>query len=179
MLRAMRAILHHERGRGATAVGLAALTVGLCGAGDAAALTARETDYQDWRVRCETPDGGSEQCMMFQSVGSDERPGRLLNIAVRYLPDQPVALAQISVPLGVYLPNGLVIQIDDRNPLRIPFEYCNSGGCTTRIQLQDDILGAMKAGQQMTVEIVQFINAKKYYADISLKGFTAAFGALK
>ena len=177
MLPAMRAILSRSRTTLAT---VAASFIGLSLSGDAAALTARETDYQDWRVRCETPDDGSpEQCLMFQGVSTANREARILNIVVRFVPDDATAIAYIAAPLGVYLPNGIAMSVDESNPLRLPFEFCNASGCHTRLKLEDKLLQMLKSGGSARFEIVQFTGGKQFTAVVSLKGFTAAFGALK
>jgi invasion protein IalB len=158
-----------------------ALPLALLGtASSAAALSARETDYQDWRVRCETPDdGGGEQCVMFQSVTAAERDARILNVAVRYVSDDPAPIAYVAAPLGVYLPSGLAMTIDDGNPLRLPFEFCNASGCHTRLKLEGDLLQSLKQGGSAQFVIVQFTGGKQFTANVSLRGFTAAFNALK
>lgn len=183
MLPAMRAILRRKL-RDATALsGVAAILLGLVAAGEAAALSARETDYQDWRVRCETPDGGgAEHCLMGQGVRTEDGRANLMHIVVSYPPDESQGIApvaQISVPLGVYLPNGLALSIDGGQVLRLPFEYCSGQGCKTRIKLEGDILQALKQGGMARFEFLQFLNAKQFVADVSLKGFTAALDALK
>lgn len=144
------------------------------------ALSARETDYQDWRVRCETPSsGGAEQCVMFQSVVAQERDARILNVAVRYSDEDPAPIAYVAAPLGVYLPSGLSLSIDNGKTLRLPFEFCNASGCHTRLKLEDDLLRSLKQGGTAQFIIVQFTGGQQFTATVSLRGFTAAFDALK
>lgn len=176
----MRKILR-QRLRGVTALtGLAAMALGLGASGEAAALSAREVDYQDWRVRCETPaSGGPERCTMFQGISTEDGGAQIMHIAVRNGPQQSVAIAYIAAPLGVYLPNGLGMRVDEGNLLRLPFEFCNGSGCHTRLKLEEPLLSSFKNGASASIEIVQFTNGKPFTAVVSLKGFTAAFDALK
>lgn len=176
MLPAMQAI-HSSATR--TAAGLAALLYGLALGGEASALSARETDFQDWRVRCETPDNGSEECMMAQAVRTEDGQANIMHITVRYPPKENAAVTYITVPLSVYLPNGLTMSIDQGKTLTLPFELCNGQGCHTRILLEDQLLQSFKNGGTVRFEFLQFVNAKKFVATVSLKGFTAAFDALK
>ena len=184
MLAVMRAILKRfpqmNAARSVAWPVAAGLVAGLALPHAAAALTARETDYQDWRVRCETPDNGrAEECVMFQGISSADKAGQILNVAVRYVPQDAVAIAYIAAPLGVYLPSGLAMSIDQSNPVRLPFEFCNASGCHTRLKLETPLLQSLKNGSSAQFEIVQFTGGKQFNATLSLKGFTAAFGALK
>ena len=97
-------------------------------------------------------------------------------VAGRFGPEKVLG-AVIFVPVGVRLPPGIRIQVDDRPQRVIPFEVCDSETCQARAILEGDLLEEFKAG--MTGQ-VNFQNAagRPRTVPISLKGFTAALRAL-
>jgi invasion protein IalB len=85
--------------------------------------------------------------------------------------------AVIFVPIGVRLPPGLGIQVDERPLHTYPFEICGSGTCQARAVLDGDLLKDLKAG---LTGHVKFQNAagQVLIVPVSLKGFSAALRAL-
>ncbi len=145
----------------------------------AQAITAREKDYQDWRLRCETKDeGGPERCFIMQIAKSAKDKRDVLRIGVRYPePDKP-AMVFLTLPLGVYLPGGLLLQIDDGETVKIPVEICLPNGCHTRMALVGDLLKSLKAGRLAKLAFHDS-RQQQITVPVSLAGFTAALAALK
>lgn len=87
------------------------------------------------------------------------------------------AFAEIVVPLGVYLPGGLGLKVDETPARAAPFERCIPEGCVVRAPISDSMLAQMKAGS--TAYVVIFgAPEKPVQIPISLAGFTNAFGAI-
>ncbi|HZD27002.1 MAG TPA: invasion associated locus B family protein [Alphaproteobacteria bacterium] len=166
----------------ATARCLAAIFVIVALTGLAAApawaQSAREQSYQDWRVRCEqTSTNQPESCFMFQSVAMKQNNQRILDMAVRYPDPKQPPIAYFTLPLGIALPDGMLLQVDQGEVMRLQIEVCNRAGCHTRLQLAKAMLTSMKQGKQVKVA---FDNGqrKRITVPVSLAGFTAALGAL-
>lgn len=87
------------------------------------------------------------------------------------------AAAEIVVPLGVFLPGALGLQIDASQPKAVPFERCIPDGCVVRVPIAEDMLAQMKAGSMMHL-IVSPSPVDRVRMPISLNGFTAAFNSL-
>ena len=105
------------------------------------AASAREETFGDWSVRCEKrSEEQAERCYMFQFVFVGKRDGeqrkqRVLDAKIAYTDkDQPPVLA-LKVPLGVYLPSGILFRIDDGETLRLQLEWCVRDGCLTIAEL--------------------------------------------
>ncbi len=135
--------------------------------------------YENWTVRCEVPkDGKQEQCFIFQNLVLKEGGQRVLHMAIGYIPgrDEPVAL--ITMPLGISLPPGGRIVIDDGEPIRFQIERCEPVGCRAGLTLKDKLLTAFKKGLKATIT---FMDGSRRPIDVplSLKGFTAGLKALK
>ena len=145
----------------------------------AQAITAREKDFRDWRLRCaKEKDDGPERCFIMQIAKTEKDRRDVLRIGVRYPePDKP-AMVFLTLPLGVYLPTGLLLQIDDGETLRIPVEICLPNGCHTRMTLDSALLKTLKGGKAAKLAF-HGSQQQKITVPVSLAGFTAAFAALK
>src|SRR5690606_6938028 len=81
--------------------------------------------HDDWQIRCDTPPGAkSEQCALVQTVTAQDRPNVGLSIIVLKLADNKNRLLRILAPLGVLLPAGLGLRIDDAEIGRAGFVRC-------------------------------------------------------
>jgi invasion protein IalB len=137
--------------------------------------------FKDWGYKCETPQGADQNiCFIFQRISSKEGDKRIADTTIAYLPkvDKPVMI--ITLPLGVFLPAGIKLQVDDAkdDAGRAQFVQCIQDGCQARVQLENKMVAKMKSGKKM---IVAFLTPqqKQLAFPISLSGFTAAMGSLK
>ena len=141
--------------------------------------SAREKDYQDWRLRCEQKnDDAPEICFILQIAKGTKDNRAVLRIGVRYPEPNKPAMVFLTLPLGIYLPAGLLIQIDEGETLKIPVEICVPNGCHTRIDLVGDLLKNMKAGSRAKLAFYDS-SQQRITVPVSLAGFTAALAALK
>lgn len=138
--------------------------------------------FEDWRTKCEKlPDDQGEQCFIFQTLIDEEAKQAVLQTVVGYLGDgkaqqQPAII--FTVPLGVALRAGIGVKIDDGEVMRIPYENCNPVGCVAGMPLDDKVLAALKRGLKSTV-FVHDGAGRRISLEVSLKGFTAGFNALR
>jgi len=103
----------------------------------------------------------------------------LLRLEMGYVPDKKDQLvAIITVPLGIALPPGVLLKIDEGKELRLPVEHCIPQGCRILFPVDQDLLGILKAGKQATVT-VQNMSHQPVGIPVSLSGFTAAFNSLR
>jgi len=145
----------------------------------AQAISAREKDYQDWRLRCERKDDNApERCFIMQIAKSTKDKREVLRIGVRYPEPSKPPMVFLTLPLGVYLPTGLLLQIDDGETLKIPVEICLPNGCHTRMALVGDLLKRLKQGKLAKLAFHDS-RQQQITVPVSLAGFTAALAALK
>ncbi len=70
--------------------------------------------FKDWGYKCESPKGSDTKlCFIFQRISSKEGDNRIADTTIAYLPkiDKPVMV--ITLPLGVFLPAGIKMQVDE------------------------------------------------------------------
>ena len=140
-----------------------------------AAPTDGET-FKDWITRCVTTNGES-QCHIEQNiVAGKEKKLRLLTIQIGYFNQRRIA--NLIAPLGVLLPQGVALEIDGfKFSKPSPFNFCNSAGCSSSIELDEKMVGLMKKGKTLVASIVD-PSGKRLSIPFSLSGFTPAFNNL-
>src|ERR1700681_277379 len=80
----------------------------------ASAQGAVRSVHGDWQIRCDTPPGAqSEQCALIQSVVAEDRSNAGLTVIVLKTADQKSKLMRVVAPLGVLLPSGLGLKLDN------------------------------------------------------------------
>jgi invasion protein IalB len=91
--------------------------------------------------------------------------------------DQKSRLMRVLAPLGVLLPSGLGLKIDATDVGRAGFVRCLPNGCVAEVQMNDDLLGKLRNGQQATFIIFQ-TPEEGIGIPMSLKGFGEGFDKL-
>jgi invasion protein IalB len=134
--------------------------------------------HDDWQIRCETPPGAqSEQCALFQSVVAEDRANVGLTVLVLRTADQKTRLMRVQVPLGVLLPAGLGLKVDDVDVGRAGFVRCTLRGCYAEVVLDDTLVGKLRNGKTATFFIFQTPEEGIGFP-MSLKGFGEGFDKL-
>jgi invasion protein IalB len=89
------------------------------------------------------------------------------------------AIANIMTPLGTLLRQGLVLAVDENEPIVYPFTVCSQQGCLARFGVKNELLEQMKSGSTAIVEIVAAVSPDRpIVLDVSLSGFTRGFDTL-
>jgi invasion protein IalB len=153
------------------------LTAGaaLAQAGAAAPATPGTPDVNkvaDWMVRC-FPVESPSPCDIFQE--QDAQNGqRVLSLSLAFVPSMNRHAIQISVPLDISIPKGLVIQTDTYTSPVLKYRRCDRGGCYVEMAIDNGLVEALaKSGDKGMVKIFAD-NGKGYTLNFSLKGFSAA-----
>lgn len=134
--------------------------------------------HGDWEMRCDQPAGAqSEQCVVMQFVTAEDRENVGLAVIALKTADGRVRLLRVLAPLGVLLPRGLGIQVDDVDLGMASFVRCLPNGCVAEINMDDSLLGKLKSGAKATFVIFQ-TPEEGIGIPISLKGFEEGFDAL-
>ena len=134
--------------------------------------------HDAWKVRCDTPAGAQgEQCVLMQFVTAEDRENVGLTVIVLKTADQKARIMRILAPLGVLLPSGLGLKIDEADIGRAGFVRCLPNGCVAEVILEDQLLTQLQSGSTATFIIFQ-TPEEGIGIPISLAGFTPGFAAL-
>jgi invasion protein IalB len=173
-----RHCLTHGRLRAAAAL---VVTLVLCIAAgpQAHAQGAVRAVFDDWQIRCETPPGAqNEQCALFQSVVAEDRANVGITVLVLKTADQKTRLMRVQAPLGVLLPAGLGLKVDQVDVGRTGFVRCLPRGCYAEVVMDDTLVAKLRNGQTATFFIFQTPEEGIGFP-LSLKGFGPGFDKLQ
>ena len=88
----------------------------------------------------------------------------------------PVALVQL--PLGLNLPVGAKLQVDDGKSVDLQFQTCENRGCYASTPIAPELLTAMKSGKQLKVAF-QNLAKETVTIPMPLADFAAAYDKIK
>jgi len=136
------------------------------------------SSHGDWQIRCDTPAGAqNEQCVLMQFVTAEDRDNVGLTVIVLKTADKQARIMRVLAPLGVLLPSGLGLKIDDSDMGRAGFVRCLPNGCVAEVILEDQLLTRLKAGGTATFIIFQ-TPEEGIGIPISLNGFGPGYDTL-
>jgi invasion protein IalB len=161
------------------------LTALVCALGVLAAVTGTSSAqgvvrsvHSDWQIRCDTPPGAQgEQCALIQSVTAEDRANVGLTVIVLKTADNKSRLMRIVAPMGVLLPSGLGLKIDNEDVGRAGFVRCLPNGCVAEVVMDGNLIKQMRSGQTATFIIFQTPEEGIGFP-MSLKGFGEGFDKL-
>ena len=137
------------------------------------------TTFGDWNLVCDTPPGArAEQCAMVQSVIAEDQKNVSLTVIVLKTADGKSRIIRVLAPLGVLLPSGLGLKIDNVDVGRAGFVRCLANGCIAEVVMRADLLEKMKAGAMATF-IVFKTPEEGIGIPVTLKGFTEGLKQLR
>ena len=131
--------------------------------------------FDDWQVRCEQTKGADKSCVMTQQAMMQASGKRLMQANVGKTGD--VTKMTLILPLGISLPAGAVMQIDQDNKTDLVISFCTQTGCFVNMDLNDKLIRAIGNADAVQVNI-QIADGKPVSVPFSPKGFLAAHSSL-
>ncbi len=155
---------------------IAGLALAFCA--PAASQGVVKAKHGGWETRCDTPAGAQgEQCALVQSVIDADRPNLTLVVIALKPADRKTRLLRVIAPLGVLLPTGLSLKVDNEDIGRMNFVRCLANGCVAEVFLDDKLLGKIEGGKQVTFVLFE-TPEEGVGVPTSLTGFKEGFEAL-
>ena len=170
---------HAQAWRAWLAMAALVLAAGLAQPERAQAQGAVKSVHKDWQIRCDTPPGAkSEQCALIQSVTAEDRANVGLTVIVLKTADQKSRLMRVVAPLGVLLPSGLGLKIDQVDVGRAGFVRCLPNGCIAEVVMDDELIKKLRTGKTATFIIFQTPEEGIGFP-MSLTGFAEGYDQLQ
>jgi invasion protein IalB len=137
-----------------------------------------KSQHGDWQVVCKDPPAGAKLpvCALVQSVTAEDKNNIGLTVYFQKFSNGTRVL-RVFAPLGVLLPPGLGLKIDDKDVGHAPFLRCHSFACYAQVVVEDSLIEQLKTGKTAIFIIFQTEEAG-IGIPISLKGFGEALGDL-
>lgn len=138
-----------------------------------------KTDVGDWSLVCDTPPGArGKQCALVQSVIAEDQQNVGLTVIVLKTADGEKRIIRVLAPLGVLLPTGLGLKVDDANIGSVQFVRCLSNGCIAEVVMQGDLVEKLKNGET-AVFIVFKTPEQGIGIPVTLNGFAEGLEQLR
>jgi invasion protein IalB len=127
-----------------------------------------------WAVNCKS--GSKEKaldCRLSQTVVTRNRQ-TLANVTFHFPPNPEKPEIIIQLPLGVLLPAGATVQVDENPAQQLTFRACNRNGCYAQAPLPPDVLAQLRKGKQVNVAFKNLAE-NEVKVPLQLDGFGDAY----
>lgn len=130
-----------------------------------------------WATRCLAAERGAAlTCVMEQRLLN--QGGQLVAaVIVRVSGADPEPELAMQLPLGIDLAQGVRMRIDQGAEQQLAVRTCESSGCYLEIPLPEELLGKLKAGQTLTLQLKP-MEGEAVSLPFTLAGFTAAYNKI-
>ncbi len=98
----------------------------------------------------------------------------LVSAAIRQVEGQDKEALMVRVPLGMALPPGVQVQVDEKEPVKLQFTLCHAAGCTAEGEASKVVIEQMKTGKQVVVAAIN-LAGKAIGFPVPLTGFDKAY----
>jgi invasion protein IalB len=109
--------------------------------------------YSPWTKVCLKGQEANAQQVCFTGKEGRIDTGMLVIGAVLIEPEgSPSKVLRITVPLGMQLPQGTRVIVDQGQPMNAPYMVCFPNGCMADYEASSELIGKLKKGQSMVVQ---------------------------
>jgi invasion protein IalB len=132
-----------------------------------------------WSARCNSASRGAPlECLIEQTAVLTKTGQLIVLINIRVPSDTHAPIAVVQLPLGLNLPAGAKLQVDDGKTADVQIQTCEQRGCYANAPISPELLAAMKTGKQLKVSFQNL--AKEVIAiPMPLTDFAAAYDKIK
>jgi invasion protein IalB len=132
-----------------------------------------------WAARCTSASRNAPpECAMEQTAVLSKTGQLIVLINIRVPSDTHTPVALVQLPLGLNLPDGAKIQVDDGKTTSLQIQTCEARGCYASIPIAPEQLAALKSGKQLKVSF-QNLGKETITIPMQLTDFAAAYDKIK
>jgi invasion protein IalB len=108
---------------------------------------------------------------------SDAKTGqKIASIIIGNLGSKGETLVFANTPLGIFLPAGMAIKVDEQKQISYPLQNCTTEGCHTAFPLDAELSQSMSKGKAICLGVMA-LNQQSVTITFNLKGFKEALAA--
>src|SRR3954451_16739420 len=132
-----------------------------------------------WIARCTSPSRDAPlECAIEQNAVLTKTGQTVVLINIRVPPDTRTPVALLQLPLGLNLPVGAKLQVDEGKTVDLQIQTCENRGCYASTPIAPDLLATLRSGKQLKVSFQNM--AKETIAiPMPLGDFAAAYDKIK
>jgi len=128
-----------------------------------------------WTSRCSSEGRKAALlCEIEQSLFITKTGQLVASVNVKLPPETRQPVMMIQLPVGLFLPGGVNLQIDESKPQALVIQTCDLKGCYAATTVSPELLGAMKGGKRLLVTF-QNLNKENVNLAFVLSGFAESF----
>lgn len=132
-----------------------------------------------WNARCTSASRQAPlECAMEQTAVLTKTGQLIVLVNIRVPGDTRTPVVLVQLPLGLNLPAGAKLQVDDGKANDLPVQTCEARGCFASSPIAPDLLAAMKSGKQLKVSF-QTLARETVAIPIPLADFAAAYEKIR
>ena len=132
-----------------------------------------------WIARCSSASRSSSlECAIEQSAVLTKTGQLIVLINIRVSADTRTPVGLVQLPLGLNLPAGAKLQVDDGKASDLQIQTFEARGCYANLQISPEMLTALKSGKQLKVSF-QNLAKETIAIPMPLADFAAAFDKIK
>ncbi|MTV13592.1 invasion associated locus B family protein [Bradyrhizobium elkanii] len=132
-----------------------------------------------WVARCTSASRDAPlECAMEQTAVLTKTGQLIVLVNIRVPGDTRTPVALIQLPLGLNLPVGAKLQVDDGKAVDVPIQTCEARGCYINTPIAADVLTELKSGKQLKVSF-QNLGKETISIPMPLADFATVYDKIK
>ena len=132
-----------------------------------------------WMARCTSASRTAPlECAMEQTAVLSKTGQLIVLVNIRVPSDTRAPVALVQLPLGLHLPGGAKVQVDEGKTADLQIQTCENRGCYAGSTIAPDLLADLKSGKQLKVSF-QNLGKETITIPIPLTDFAAAYDKIK
>ena len=132
-----------------------------------------------WIARCGSGSRSSSlECAIEQSAVLTKTGQLIVLINIRVPAETRAPIALVQLPLGLNLPAGAKLQIDEGKASDMQIQTCEARGCYANLPVSPEMLATLKSGKQLKVSF-QNLAKETITIPMPLADFAAAYEKIK
>jgi invasion protein IalB len=132
-----------------------------------------------WIARCASASRDAPlECAIEQNAVLTKTGQIIVVVNIRIAPDTRTPVALVQLPLGLNLPAGAKVQVDEGKTVDLQIQTCEQRGCYANTPITPDLLAALRSGKQFKVSF-QNLAKETITIPMPLADFAAAYDKIK
>lgn len=129
----------------------------------------------EWISRCASDARQSAlECVVEQTAVLQKTGQLVAAVSIRVPSDTHQPSLAVQIPVGLFLPAGVTLQIDERKPVNLTLQTCDLKGCYAAMPISPELLAALKSGKKLAVSF-QNLTKENISVPLQLTNFDQAY----
>ena len=132
-----------------------------------------------WSARCTSANRKAPlECAIEQTAVLSKTGQLLVLVNIRVPSDTHAPVALVQLPLGLNLPGGAKLQVDEGKIIDVQIQTCEARGCYASLPIAPDLLATLRSGKQLKVSF-QNLGKETITIPMPLADYAAAYDKIK